>query len=219
LLTPTPLARRALAEFCGTAFLVTVVVGSGIAAASLSPRDVGLRLFENAFATALGLAVLVLMIGPMSGAHFNPVVSLVDWWLGRRAGTGLTPRDLAAHLPVQVAGAVAGAMLANLMYAMAPVSWSTTVRAGGHLWFRPRRHVRSAHGLVPGWELHRLRRRTRAERRQGRRERPHHAAYPTAWAHLPGLDRVTRRRAGVPGSERTLAVGSARKRSATTMKG
>jgi len=111
----TPLWRRAAGEGVGTGLLVTVVIGSGIAAAKLS-NDVGLRLLEKAFATALGLAVLILMIGPVSGAHFNPVVSGVDWWLGRRTGDGLTARELSAYVPAQIVGAVLGAVLANLMY-------------------------------------------------------------------------------------------------------
>jgi glycerol uptake facilitator-like aquaporin len=129
----TTLWRRAVAEAVGTGLLVTVVVGSGIAAAKLSPGDTGVELLENAFATALGLAVLILMFGPVSGAHFNPVVSLVDWWLGR-GGDGLTVRDLVAYVPAQLAGAVGGAVLANLMYGRAAVSWSATHRSGGHLW-------------------------------------------------------------------------------------
>jgi glycerol uptake facilitator-like aquaporin len=129
-----PLGRRVIAEGLGTGLLVTVVVGSGIAAATLSAGDVGLQLLENAFATALGLAVLILMLGPVSGAHFNPVVSAVDCWLGQRTGTGLTLRELAAYIPAQVVGAVAGAMLANLMYGKSAVSWSTTHRSAGHLW-------------------------------------------------------------------------------------
>ncbi|GAA3093517.1 glycerol uptake facilitator-like aquaporin [Kribbella aluminosa] len=129
-----PLWRRTVAEALGTGLLVTVVIGSGIAAANLSPGDTGLQLLENAFATALGLAVLILMFGPVSGAHFNPVVSAVDWWLGQRDRTGLTLRDLAAYVPAQIAGAVAGAVLANLMYGEAAVSWSTTHRSAGHLW-------------------------------------------------------------------------------------
>lgn len=124
-----PLWRRAAAEAIGTGLLVTVVVGSGIAAASLS-RDTGLQLLENAFATALGLAVLILAFGPVSGAHFNPVVSLVDWWFG----AGLTGRDIAVYLPAQLIGAVGGAVLANLMYGESAVSWSTNHRSSGHLW-------------------------------------------------------------------------------------
>ncbi|MGW7680770.1 aquaporin [Kribbella sp. NPDC054772] len=133
-MTTVPLWRRVLAEGIGTGLLVTVVIGSGIAAAALSPNDVGLQLLENAFATALGLAVLILMVGPVSGAHFNPVVSAVDWWLGRSSGSGLTARDLGAYVPAQVVGAVIGAILANLMYGEAAVSWSTKDRSAGHLW-------------------------------------------------------------------------------------
>jgi arsenate reductase len=73
----TPLGRRLLAEFLGSAFLAAVVIGSGIAAQELS-RDTGLRLLENAAATAAGLFAIILMFGPISGGHFNPVVSLVD---------------------------------------------------------------------------------------------------------------------------------------------
>jgi glycerol uptake facilitator-like aquaporin len=128
------LARRALAELLGTGLLVTAVVGSGIAAARLSPGDVGLQLFENVVATAFALGVLILVFGAVSGAHFNPVVSLVDWWVGRREGTGLRPAELGAYVGAQVAGAIGGAVLANLMFDLAAVSWSTTNRAAGHLW-------------------------------------------------------------------------------------
>lgn len=128
------LARRAVAEALGTGLLVSVVVGSGIAAAKLSPGDTGLQLLENAFATALGLAVLILMLGPVSGAHFNPVVSAVDCWLARRHGDGLPVRDLAAYVPAQILGAIAGAVLANLMFGAEAVSWSGTQRSAGHLW-------------------------------------------------------------------------------------
>ncbi|MET9311766.1 MIP/aquaporin family protein [Kribbella sp. NPDC003505] len=128
------LARRVVAEALGTGLLVTVVVGSGIAAAKLSPGDTGLQLLENAFATALGLAVLILMLGPVSGAHFNPVVSAVDCWLGRRSGDGLAVRELAAYVPAQVLGAIAGAVLANLMFGEEPVSWSVTQRSAEQLW-------------------------------------------------------------------------------------
>ena len=73
-----PLWRRAVAELLGTSLLVMIVVGSGIAAQQLSPNDVGLQLLQNSTATVLGLTVLILVFGPVSGAHFNPVVSLVD---------------------------------------------------------------------------------------------------------------------------------------------
>jgi glycerol uptake facilitator-like aquaporin len=121
-----PLARRALAEFLGSAFLTATVVGSGIAAARLSPGDTGLQLFENAAATAAGLFAFILMFGPISGAHFNPVVSLVDVALG-----GRSRRDLLAYVPAQIAGCVAGAIVANAMFGLAVVSISTTHRASG----------------------------------------------------------------------------------------
>lgn len=123
-----------MAEALGTGLLVAVVVGSGIAAASLSRGDAGLQLLENSFATALGLAVLILVFGPVSGAHFNPVVSAADWWLGRRTGAGLTAQELAAYVAAQVVGGIGGAILANLMYGGAAVSWSTTSRSSGHLY-------------------------------------------------------------------------------------
>lgn len=126
------LARRLLAELLGTALLVTVVVGSGIAASALSPTDTGLQLLQNSIATALGLAVLIAVFGPASGAHFNPVVSLVDFALGRleRRGAsalGLTPTELAGYLTVQVLGAIGGAVLANLMFEV-PTAIATTER-------------------------------------------------------------------------------------------
>jgi arsenate reductase len=119
-----PLLRRALAEFLGSAFLTATVIGSGIAASQLSPGDTGLQLLENAAATATGLFVFILMFGPISGAHFNPVVSLVDVALG-----GRTRRDLLAYVPAQVGGCVTGAVVANAMFGLAAVSISTTHRA------------------------------------------------------------------------------------------
>lgn len=126
--------RRAAAEFVGSGLLVAVVVGSGIMAAELSRGDAGLRLLENSTATALGLAAIILVVGPVSGAHLNPVVSLADWWLGRGTGTGLSTRDLGVYLPAQVAGAIGGAVLANLMFDLAAVDWSATARDSSHLW-------------------------------------------------------------------------------------
>jgi glycerol uptake facilitator-like aquaporin len=127
------LGRRALAEFLGTGLLVAVVVGSGIMAARLSPGDTGLELLENALATVAGLAVLIALLGPVSGAHFNPVVSVAGWVLGRRNGTSLPGRDLAAYVSAQVAGAVAGAVLANLMFSL-PTAASAHARSGAGLW-------------------------------------------------------------------------------------
>ena len=123
-----PLGRRLLAEAVGTALLVTVVVGSGIAAAQLSPDDVGLQLLQNSTATVLGLAVLILLFGPVSGAHFNPVVSAADWFLGRAGGTGLAGADVAAYAVAQTVGAVAGAVLANVMYGLDAVQVATHER-------------------------------------------------------------------------------------------
>src|SRR6201996_5164261 len=99
--------RRYLAEFLGTALLVTAVVGSGIMASTLSPHDVGLQLLENSIATAFALGALLLTFGPVSGAHFNPVVSAADWMLGRRTRTGLSAVDLAGYTVAQVTGAIA----------------------------------------------------------------------------------------------------------------
>ncbi|GIF07328.1 aquaporin [Actinoplanes siamensis] len=126
--------RRLLAEFLGTALLVTAVVGSGIMATTLSPNDVGLQLLENSVATAFALGALILTFGPVSGAHFNPVVSAADWFLGRRAGTGLTIKDLCGYAVAQTIGAIAGSILANLMFDLAPVTFSTKERAAGNLW-------------------------------------------------------------------------------------
>jgi arsenate reductase len=128
------LARRALAEALGTGLLVTVVVGSGITAQRLSPGDAGLELLENSTATMLGLAVLILILGPVSGAHFNPVVTLADCLLGRRAETGVDPVTAAVFIPTQIAGGIGGTVLANLMFNLPPITASTHVRTGGHLW-------------------------------------------------------------------------------------
>jgi arsenate reductase len=100
------------------------VIGSGIAAQRLSPGNTGLELLENAAATAAGLFAIILMFGPISGGHFNPVVSFVD-----AAFRGLSWRDAAAYLPAQVAGCVVGAIIANLMFARAAVSISVKHRA------------------------------------------------------------------------------------------
>ena len=125
-MTNIALWRRLTAEWIGSAFLAAVVVGSGIAAQQLSPGSIGLELLENAAATAAGLYALILMLGPVSGAHFNPVVSFVDAAFG-----GLSWRDALAYLPAQVAGCCAGAVVANLMFSRAAVSISTHHRASG----------------------------------------------------------------------------------------
>lgn len=125
------LPRRLFAEFLGTGLLVAIVVGSGIAASRLSPDDVGLQLLENSFATGLGLAVLIVMLGPVSGAHFNPVVTLVAWFLGRRSEAGLPWGDVVSYIAAQCFGGVAGAVLANVMFGV-DTTLATTERASGH---------------------------------------------------------------------------------------
>ena len=128
-----PLGRRLLAEAVGTGLLVTVVVGSGIAATNLTPDNVGLQLFYNSTATVFGLATLILLVGPVSGAHLNPVVSAVDWWLGRGPGTGLPGREVGAYAVAQMLGGIAGALLANVMFDV-PQGLSTKDRSDWHLW-------------------------------------------------------------------------------------
>ena len=128
-----PLWRRAVAELLGTSLLVMIVVGSGIAAQQLSPNDVGLQLLQNSTATVLGLTVLILVFGPISGAHFNPVVSLVDFVLGRRGGAGLTLPELGTYTVAQIVGAVSGSVVANAMFEVG-TSLSVKDRAStGHL--------------------------------------------------------------------------------------
>jgi glycerol uptake facilitator-like aquaporin len=121
-----PLPRRLFAEYLGSAFLAALVIGSGIAAQRLSPSDTGLALLENAAATAAGLFAIILMFGPISGGHFNPVVSLVDARFG-----GLSWRDAFAYIPAQIAGCISGAIAANGMFALTAVSISTHHRASG----------------------------------------------------------------------------------------
>ena len=122
--TTRPLARRLLAELLGSAFLAALVIGSGIAAQRLSPNDTGLQLLENAAATAGGLYAIILMFGPVSGGHFNPVVSFVDASFG-----GITWRDALAYLPAQVAGCSLGAIAANAMFGLSAISMSSHHRA------------------------------------------------------------------------------------------
>jgi glycerol uptake facilitator-like aquaporin len=124
------LARRASAEALGTALLVAVVVGSGISAQRLSPGDIGLQLLENAVATGAGLVALILAIGPISGGHFNPVVTLADRLLG-----GISTCDGSVYAVAQVAGAAAGAIAANVMFGVHAISVSEHARSSGPLWF------------------------------------------------------------------------------------
>jgi arsenate reductase len=122
------LARRCTAEFVGTAFLVAIVVGSGIAAQRLT-SDVGLRLLENSIATGAGLVALILALGPVSGGHFNPIVTMADRILG-----GTTTREASVYVVAQIAGGCVGAMVADLMYALPAVSFSTHARSSSALW-------------------------------------------------------------------------------------
>lgn len=124
-----PLARRAVAELVGTALLLIAVVGSGIAAARLSPDDVGLQLFENAAATAAALVAIILAVGPVSGAHLNPVVTLVDRYFG-----GLSTLEAFVYMTAQVVGAGLGVVVANLMFSLPAIELSTTGRSSGGLW-------------------------------------------------------------------------------------
>jgi glycerol uptake facilitator-like aquaporin len=137
---PAPLARRALAEFLGTALLVIAVVGSGIAAERLSPGDVGLQLLENAAATAAALVAIILAVGSVSGAHLNPVVTLADRVFG-----GLDNRGAGVYVMAQVAGGTCGAVVANLMFELPAVTWSGEDRSGSGLWLA---EVVATFGLV-----------------------------------------------------------------------
>ena len=126
-MTLAPMARRVLAEYLGTMILVAAVVGSGIMATTLTD-DIGIQLVMNMLATVLVLGLLIWTLGPISGAHFNPAVTGVA--LVRREMPG---REAAAYLPSQVAGAVTGAILANLMFDLPAIQMSTTERTAGHL--------------------------------------------------------------------------------------
>ncbi|MBZ3906252.1 aquaporin [Streptomyces griseiscabiei] len=126
------LGRRVAAEAIGTGLLVAVVVGSGIQATELS-HDVGVQLLANSLATVFGLGVLILLLGPVSGAHFNPVVTLAAWFSGRRRPGGPALRDVAAYVPAQITGAIGGAVLADAMFAKPLVRFSAHDRSAGHL--------------------------------------------------------------------------------------
>jgi glycerol uptake facilitator-like aquaporin len=123
------LTRRLVAEALGTGFLIIAVIGSGITASRLSPNDVGLQLLENAAATAGALIGLILMFGTVSGAHFNPVVTIID-----RLADTLTTRDCVWYVAAQCVGGCVGAIVANLMFELPAVEWSTTKRSSGALW-------------------------------------------------------------------------------------
>ncbi|MEU2776850.1 MIP/aquaporin family protein [Streptomyces sp. NPDC007162] len=127
------LGRRVAAETVGTGLLVAVVVGSGIQATELS-QDVGVQLLADSLATVFGLGVLITLFGPVSGAHFNPAVTLAAWFTGRRTGAGLSLGEAAAYVPAQIAGAIGGAVLADAMFAEPLVKFSTHDRSSGHVW-------------------------------------------------------------------------------------
>ena len=124
------LTRRAFAEFLATALLVAAVVGSGIAAQTLSPNDVGLQLLENTIATAGALFAIIVAFAPISGSHLNPVVTIVDCAIGRRSWS-----DAIAYIPAQVVGAIVGAIVANVMFDRAAIETSTKVREGSNIYF------------------------------------------------------------------------------------
>ncbi|WP_236240607.1 aquaporin [Streptomyces sp. CC228A] len=128
----TGLPRRVLAELVGTAALVAAVVGSGIQAGGLS-EDVGVRLLANSLASATALGLLIALLGPVSGGHLNPVVTLCAWWARRRSGAALPVREVVSYVSAQLVGAVAGALLAEAMYGRAPGGWATQVRGAEHL--------------------------------------------------------------------------------------
>jgi glycerol uptake facilitator-like aquaporin len=125
---PRDLLRRLLAEFTGTAFLLAGVVGSGIMAQRLS-GDAGLQLLQNALATAAVLVAIILALGPVSGAHLNPAVTIADWAFG-----GVETREAAGYLAAQFAGGIAGVAAANLMFDLPAVEVAATSRSGAHLW-------------------------------------------------------------------------------------
>lgn len=121
--------RRVLAEFLGTAMLLIAVVGSGIAAQRLTPGDTGLQLLENSTATAAALVAILLALGPISGGHLNPVVTLAERLFGR-----VTWRTAGAYWTAQVLGAVCGTVVANLMFSLPAGEVSAKARAGGGQW-------------------------------------------------------------------------------------
>jgi arsenate reductase len=123
------LARRLTAEALGTGLLVVAVIGSGIMASRLSPNDVGLQLLENAAATAGALVGLIWMLGAVSGAHFNPVVTLID-----RAFGAISTREMGLYIGAQIAGGCLGAIVANLMFELPAIDVATNTRSSGALW-------------------------------------------------------------------------------------
>ena len=124
------LSRRLAAEGIGTGMLVAAVIGSGIMAQRLSPDDVGLQLLENTIATAGALVAIILAFGHVSGAHLNPVVTIVDRIFGGLKST----KEAVGYVIAQIVGGVIGAIIANLMFGLDAVNLSTHVRSGGGIW-------------------------------------------------------------------------------------
>ena len=120
--------RKLLAEYLGTTLLVAIVVGSGIMATDLT-QDVGLQLLINTIATVFGLAALILILAPISGAHFNPVVTLIDLIQGKSSFI-----QFLQYAVVQIAGAITGAFLANAMFDQEIIQTATKIRSGSHLY-------------------------------------------------------------------------------------
>jgi glycerol uptake facilitator-like aquaporin len=120
---------KVISEFLGTAFLLAIVVGSGIMGENLSQGNAAIALLANSLATGAGLFVLIQSLGPLSGAHFNPVVSLVELFWGR-----LKPKDFIAYIMAQILGALAGVLITHLMFNLPLIQVSHKVRNGSHLW-------------------------------------------------------------------------------------
>lgn len=140
MLTARPPGPRLLAEALGTGLLVVAVIGSGIAAERLAPGQPGLDLLINATSTAAVLVAVLLALGPVSGGHLNPVVSLAGWMSGT-----LAPREMGGYVAAQVAGGGAGAVVANLMFSLPAVRLATTARSSAGLWLA---EVVATFGLV-----------------------------------------------------------------------
>jgi glycerol uptake facilitator-like aquaporin len=126
----TKLARRVVAEFLGTGFLVAAVVGSGIMGERLAAGNVAIALLANTIATGAALVALILTFGPISGAHFNPVVTLADAWEG-----GIARAESLPYILAQIVGGVSGAVVAHLMFGLSVVSLSGHIRSGPAQWF------------------------------------------------------------------------------------
>ncbi len=119
------LARRVVAEFLGTAFLVATVIGSGVMAERLATGNIALALLANTIATGSTLVALILAFGQISGAHFNPVVTLMD-----ALEKGLPWAETPHHVVGQVLGGLTGAVVAHLMFALPVISFSRHARSG-----------------------------------------------------------------------------------------